>query len=419
MGYQQQLAERADFETALAPDKVRAAFVRVAEATSFWTGPVRVVGDDEDGMLLEIRGGLSSLITSGLSGFGRQVLVDVSIAPYLEGSQVMVTIADATIAQLKVFMFVPITPKRVTGMTAYRRLVTALGRAISAPASPHVPSAATAPPPAPARRAPARPASPSPPAPRAQAYEPPPAPLYDPASAGGTSPTPAPGVRLTKETVPSPAPRNASSHRPTPHIRPARQRVRRPLVIGVMAVLVACAGGIGLGVAMTRDNSSSSSLAAPNHSTELPGSGDVGQTDATVDPAVIPEPVVQPPITDGPSRILRRHLQRLNSHDYDAAYELMSASYRSKVPTWVDVRAAAEPLINVVDVGKAVVSETTARVPITFYARDTVKVRRSDTTCRRFAGTAHMIKDGSDWRYDPLSNELEVTELPDGEPDCP
>jgi len=128
-----------------------------------------------------------------------------------------------------------------------------------------------------------------------------------------------------------------------------------------------------------------------------------------------PDVVRGPP--NSPSRVLRRHFQRLGSGDYDGAFALMSSRYRAANPGWTDQPREAQPYINIATIGPSTVASKAAFVYVKFYARDRNETERSDTSCRRFEGRARLVKQGSLWRYDPrggqftsvpLSSSLEV-----------
>jgi hypothetical protein len=155
------------------------------------------------------------------------------------------------------------------------------------------------------------------------------------------------------------------------------------------------------------------------------GSGDaaLGRTDIAAAPPVAPvaPPAAPagnpPPQTHGgspnsPSRVLRRHFERLASGDYDGAFTLMSSRYRAANPNWADQPRRARPYINVAAIGPSKVGSRVAFVYIKFYGRDSRDTARSDTTCRRFTGEARLIKEGSRWRYDPGRTQLTSAILP-------
>ena len=114
---------------------------------------------------------------------------------------------------------------------------------------------------------------------------------------------------------------------------------------------------------------------------------------------------------NSPSRVLRRHFQRLSSGDFDGAFAVMSSAYRAANPGWTSERQAAQPYINVVQVGPSKFGSGVAFVHVTFYARDAFETRVSDKVCRKFDGEARMRKEGSEWLYDPAKGQYVVEEF--------
>jgi hypothetical protein len=115
---------------------------------------------------------------------------------------------------------------------------------------------------------------------------------------------------------------------------------------------------------------------------------------------------------NSPTRVLRRHFQRLASGDYDGAFALMSSSYQARNPGWTNQPSMAQPYINVVEIGPSTVGTGTADVHIKFYARDRNDTEASDTLCRRFEGNAHLVKESGEWRYDPIDYRYSQAKLP-------
>ncbi len=159
-------------------------------------------------------------------------------------------------------------------------------------------------------------------------------------------------------------------------------------------------------------SSDGDAIAAPATKT-APDGADTNTTPAAPAHTVTPEAA-----RNSPTRILRRHFQRLSSGDYDAAYELLSSRYRDSNPNWTQQPSEAQPLVNVVAIGPSRISGGQARVPITFYARDRNSTSRSDTKCRRFSGDARLVKEGAAWRYDPTSNPYDATVVDSATPEC-
>jgi hypothetical protein len=119
------------------------------------------------------------------------------------------------------------------------------------------------------------------------------------------------------------------------------------------------------------------------------------------------------------TRALARHFRRLDEGDYEAAFALMGSRYRSANSNWTSAREEAEPSINVIKVGSPSYNgHGDADVRVKFYAQDAYDSPGSDTHCRRFSGTAHMILEGGKWRYDPYGNDLSSS-VADGSSECP
>ena len=112
------------------------------------------------------------------------------------------------------------------------------------------------------------------------------------------------------------------------------------------------------------------------------------------------------------------HLQDLGAGNYSAAFGLMTAAYRSRNPSWLTGRAAADPGINILSIGSPRYTSGGANVPVNFYARDRHPTPGSDTQCREFQGTVHLIRQAGSWRYDPMGNSLSDTVYSDNS-NCP
>jgi hypothetical protein len=116
---------------------------------------------------------------------------------------------------------------------------------------------------------------------------------------------------------------------------------------------------------------------------------------------------------NSPRGVLRRHFQRLDDGDFDGSFALMTSSYRNANPGWVSARREARPHIEIAEMGTPdFQAGGVAYVTIKFYGRDRYDSNDSDTTCRRFMGTAEVRKVGSTWRYSPTGNHYTVSELP-------
>jgi hypothetical protein len=120
----------------------------------------------------------------------------------------------------------------------------------------------------------------------------------------------------------------------------------------------------------------------------------------------------------GPSLTIRRHLEDLNNANYNSAFSLMSASYRSQNPNWESGRSAAAPMVNIVEIGTPTYGGGDARVYVKFYARDRNPSEGSDTQCRRFEGVVQLVPERGAWRYEPKGNSLAAVVEPPGDSNC-
>lgn len=121
----------------------------------------------------------------------------------------------------------------------------------------------------------------------------------------------------------------------------------------------------------------------------------------------------------GAASTLQTHLADLGSGQYQAAFALMSPSYQSQNPSWVQDRSTADPRVNVISVGQPQSVSGGAQVPVDFYAQDGNPSSGSDTNCREFQGTASMIEQSGNWYYNPGGNSLTTTVVPSSNPNCP
>lgn len=131
-----------------------------------------------------------------------------------------------------------------------------------------------------------------------------------------------------------------------------------------------------------------------------------------------PAPTPSPAATD-PGAVITQHFEDLNSGDYQGAFKLLTANYQSRNPSWVSDRQAAAPRINVISIGTPQYVSSGAQVPVDFYTRDRNATPGSDTKCRQFKGTVHMVKESGEWRYDPSGSSLNATVVASTNPNCP
>ena len=195
--------------------------------------------------------------------------------------------------------------------------------------------------------------------------------------------------------------------------------------VGLLAVAV-LAGSASAAAPLMRSGGSSSSdtfvaddVVTDGGQTPTDGGGDPPvETDTTTETPTEPQTTTEPEPSDpepsvkanSPAGVIGRHFDALASGDYEGAFKLMSASYRRINPDWVDQPSAAEPFVDVVELGEPRrAGSGVAHVPITFYARDQYETDASDTGCWRFSGYVQARKENGRWRYDPLSNHLDKT----------
>lgn len=131
-----------------------------------------------------------------------------------------------------------------------------------------------------------------------------------------------------------------------------------------------------------------------------------------------PAPAPTPPAPPNPAQVIRTHLQDLGSGNYSGAFKLMTSDYRSQNPSWPSARSAADPGIDIISIGSPQYGAGGADVPVDFFARDRNPTPGSDTQCREFQGTAHLVEQGGSWRYDPSADSLSAT-VSNGNSNCP
>ena len=123
--------------------------------------------------------------------------------------------------------------------------------------------------------------------------------------------------------------------------------------------------------------------------------------------------------SSGPAGTLQSHLEDLGSGQYQAAFDLTSSNYQSQNESWVQSRSAADPGVNVISIGRARYESGGAQIAVDFYARDRHPTTGSDTQCREFRGTASLVRQDGEWRYDPAGNSLTARVLSPSDPNCP
>jgi hypothetical protein len=117
--------------------------------------------------------------------------------------------------------------------------------------------------------------------------------------------------------------------------------------------------------------------------------------------------------------VIRQHLQDIAAGHYQQAFALLSAAYQAQNPDWVANHTTGGSSVTIISIGSPAFSQGAANVPIEFFARDRFPTPKSDTMCRDWSGTAHMIMQGSVWRYDPVAGDLAGTPVSPSDPSCP
>jgi hypothetical protein len=138
-------------------------------------------------------------------------------------------------------------------------------------------------------------------------------------------------------------------------------------------------------------------------------------TGTTGTPAVTPASTGPP----GPSSTLHAYFRELGSGHEQAAFAMMSMTYREQNQTWLSEREEAQPQVTVVSVGSATYASGNAIVPVEFFARDKFASHGSDTLCRQFTGTVTMVHVSGQWLYEPDTSKLKAAVVPSNNPGCP
>ena len=120
----------------------------------------------------------------------------------------------------------------------------------------------------------------------------------------------------------------------------------------------------------------------------------------------------------GPAAVMKQHYSLLDNGDYQGAFDLMTPAYHAKYPNWVTDREQGDPALRNVTVSPAETSGDSADVRVDFYTKDRNPAPKSDTTCRHFTGTVHLVRLDGRWLYDPGTSNLTGDPVP-GDPECP
>ena len=253
--------------------------------------------------------------------------------------------------------------------------------------------------------------------------------------------TPAPPVFPTAPTIQAPPPAPPAPYpaaamygpgaAPYQQAPPSERRSRRYTWTALALVLIAIVGG-GAAAAFILAGSSNSpksaTVAGVNASSHKSTSHHTGgstnqpvngpsQSGGTSTPAQTNN--VAPNRTPGPAAVIRQHLDDIAHGHYRQAFALLSSGYQAANPTWVSNHASAGSRVTVISIGTPSIAGGNANVPVVFFGRDRFASSASNTQCREFTGTAHLIKQGSVWRYDPVPGDLSATVVSASNPSCP
>jgi hypothetical protein len=215
----------------------------------------------------------------------------------------------------------------------------------------------------------------------------------------------------------APAPPSlAANPQPIARSVPGRARSTRANVVVAAAVVAVLAGGALTALLVNGSKTEPQGRAALVVVTGPLFTG--VETYSTVAPAQPPLPLPATPAS-GPVAVIRSHYDHIAAGEFGAAFNLFTRSYRSSVPNWVSIRAAAQPRIHVTGLTLVSGDGGTARVQVKLYARDSSPVAGSDTQCRRFEGVVVLKREEGAWRYSPADNPLHGFVLPDSNSNCP
>jgi hypothetical protein len=210
---------------------------------------------------------------------------------------------------------------------------------------------------------------------------------------------------------------------PLPTAPPNQRTSDRGVLIGlgIAAFLVV----IGLGVALYVGGVFGSGTKAVTAVKQAAKVGPTTPTTPTPPTAPSNQPALSLPphdrarASDGPEKVITRHLDDLNAGKYEAAFRLLSASYQSANPSWPVERAAADPGITILSIGVPQFGSGGAQLPVDFYARDRNPTAGSDTQCRQFQGAVELVREFGHWRYNPAGSTVTGTAVPSNNPNCP
>lgn len=184
--------------------------------------------------------------------------------------------------------------------------------------------------------------------------------------------------------------------------------MRRPTrnVAIVIGVLLLIAGAAGTYLVLRGDDSSTVAVEPPLAPVvEEPADTETVPADETTEATEHDEQPVEDaePDDSTPTGVIRAHWNAISAGDFDAAFDLLSASYRARIDRsqWVADHENYSPrvyvrLVNFLQALRGGQAYVFADV----FTRDTGSLGDS-SVCNRFAGKVRVIKRGDAWRYVP------------------
>jgi hypothetical protein len=244
---------------------------------------------------------------------------------------------------------------------------------------------------------------------------------------------PLPAGRLWSPGEPLPEPHHATMSTPpatappgpAPQLPPKRSDRGAMIALAAAACLILVVLGVALYVGGVFNGTDGGNAPNPAPASQPVTPARTSGSSTSAAPAVTPPlttstpaPAATAPSPPGAAQVIRTHLQDLGSGNYSGAFRLMTSAYRSENPPWPSDRSAADPGINIISIGSPQYGSGDADVPVDFLARDRNPTPGSDTQCREFQGTVHLLQQDGSWRYDPASNSLSAT-VSNGNSNCP
>ncbi len=223
---------------------------------------------------------------------------------------------------------------------------------------------------------------------------------------------------------------------PPPPVAEAQRRPRGSSLWIALIVLALAFGGVAGALMITKKNPKSTTItqaAAPLTTTSSTPTSTTSSstTTSTSSPSEVAPPSStpgaappsggSPPSQDmtAPDGALRHYWTLVDQGQYATAFHMETPHQQGQESAFVSDKTTAQPMINVQSIGTPSSSSGDAGVPIKLWAQDRNPSPGSDTSCRFFDMTAHMIQNGDgSWSYDgPVPGTPNVTAEP-GNPNC-